>query len=257
MAKKDLTEKITKYIADQYAADPEYPWDELTAFVFRHRENRKWFALVMYVRRELLGIPGKDMVPVMNLKIDDFFFRDMILQEKGILPAYHMNKQHWISVLLDGTVPEAQVKELLDVSFQATAPRRRKKKERGAESWVVPANPKYYDVESAFEKDTIIDWKQGAGIQTGDTVYLYVGAPVSAILYQCKVLETDIPYDYSDKNLTIKALMKIQLLKCYDRKKFTFSVLGEDYGVFAIRGPRRVPNALQSALEEGGKKVCR
>ena len=168
-----------------------------------------------------------------------------------------MNKQHWISVLLDGTVPEAQVKELLDISFQATSPRKRKKKERGSESWVVPANPKYYDVESAFRKDTIIDWKQGAGIQVGDTVYLYVGAPVSAILYQCKVLQTDIPYDYSDKNLTIKALMKIQLLKCYDRKTFTFSVLGKDYGVFAIRGPRRVPNALRCALEEGGTKICR
>ena len=124
-----------------------------------------------------------------------------------------MNKLHWITVLLDGTVPESSVKSLLDISYNATASKRRKKQTRESKEWIIPANPKFYDVEGAFEESNIIDWKQGAGIIKGDTIYMYVAAPVSAILYKCKVLETDIPYDYQDKNLTITALMKIKLLK--------------------------------------------
>ena len=202
----------------------------------------------MEVDRDKLGLSGSGSVSVINLKIDDVFFRDVIIKEAGIMPAYHMNKQHW--VLLDGTVHSSEVEKLIDVSFNATASKRRKKvrEPREPKEWIIPANPKFYDVEAAFAKNSIITWKQGAGIIQGDTVYMYVAAPVSAILYKCRVLETDIPYDYQDKNLSIKALMKIELLKCYDRDAFTFSVLGDEYGIFAIRGPRGVPFSLSEAL---------
>ena len=78
---------------------------------------------------------------------------------------------------------------------------------------------------------------------------MYVGAPVSAVLYKCKVTETNIPYQYQDKNLTISALMKIRLLKRYAPEQFTFEVLKSEYGIYAIRGPRGVPNSLSSALK--------
>ena len=61
--------------------------------------------------------------------------------------------------------------------------------------------------------------------KTGDTVFMYVAVPVSAILYQCKVMESDIPYDYADKDLTIKALMWIKLVKRFPADRFTFDVL--------------------------------
>ena len=73
-------------------------------------------------------------------------------------------------------------------------------------------------------------------------------APVSAILYKCKVLETDIPYEYQDRNLVLKALMKISLMKRYDPEAFTFDVLKEDYGIYAVRGPRGVPYSLSQKL---------
>ena len=84
-----------------------------------------------------------------------------------------------------------------------------------------------------------------------DPAFLYVGAPVSAILYKCKVTETDIPYDFRNKNLTIKALMKIRLLKRYDPGEFTFDVLKSKYNIFAVRGPRGIPNSLSAALNKG------
>ena len=59
----------------------------------------------------------------------------------------------------------------------------------------------------------------------------------------------DIPYQYQDKNLTISALMKIRLLKRYAPEQFTVEVLKSEYGIYAIRGPRGVPNSLSSALK--------
>ena len=96
--------------------------------VFRHSDNRKWFALVMGVRKDKLGLSGEGYVDVMNLKVDDMFLREMLTQQDGIMPAYHMNKQHWISVLLDGTVAEKKIFELIDISFAATASKKSQRK---------------------------------------------------------------------------------------------------------------------------------
>lgn len=240
---------IFDYIKKKYKISPEYPWRrDNTSAVFRHTDNHKWFALVMTVQGSRLGLADNTWTDVINLKIDDLFYRDLVLREEGILPAYHMNKMHWISVLLDGTVPDDQVCELVDISFLATASAKQKEKVRPAKEWIIPSNPRYYDIIHAFDETDIIDWKQGAGIRKGDTVFLYVGAPVSAVLYKCKVTETGIPYQYQDKNLTITALMKIRLLKRYPPEQFTFERLKSEFGIYAVRGPRGIPNSLSAVL---------
>ena len=241
---------VFDYIKKKYKVLPEYPWRKYAGnAVFRHSDNNKWFALVIDVERNKLGFSGSDYVDAINLKVDDMFFRSMIIQEEGIMPAYHMNKMHWITVLLDGSVPAKRVYDLIDMSFMATASAKKKAKFRPPKEWIIPSNPKYYDSVHAFDNTDIIDWKQGAGIRKGDTVYMYIGAPVSAVLYKCKVIETDIPYKFENKYLTIKALMKIQLLKRYEPDRFTFEVLKEKYGIYAVRGPRGIPNSLSAALK--------
>ena len=242
---------VFDYIKKKYKVLPEYPWRRYDSnAVFRHNDNKKWFALVMEMQRDKLGFSGTEYVDVVNLKIDDMFFRDMIIRENGILPAYHMNKMHWITVLLDGTVAEEKIFELIDMSFLATASAKKKEKVRPPKEWIIPSNPKYYDIIHAFDNTDVIDWKQGAGIKKGDMIFMYVGAPVSAILYKCKVTETNIPYQYQDKNLTITALMKIKLLRRYDPSQFTFDVLKSEYGIYAVRGPRGISNSLSEALEK-------
>ena len=241
---------VFDYIKKKYHVLPEYPWRKYDSnAVFRHTDNKKWFALVMDVQGNKLGLSGSEYIDVVNLKMDDLFFRDIIIKEDGIMPAYHMNKIHWVTVLLNGMVPEKRVLELIDMSFLATASAKKKEKVRPPKEWIIPSNPKYYDIIHAFDETDTIDWKQGAGIKMGDTVFMYVGAPVSAVLYKCKVTETNIPYQYQDKNLTISALMKIRLLKRYAPEQFTFEVLKSEYGIYAIRGPRGVPNSLSSALK--------
>ena len=248
-----LRKKVFEYIKKKYQVSPEYPWkrDETSA-VFRHSDNNnKWFALCMKVSRDKLGLGSYEDTDVLNLKMDDLILREILIREGGVYPAYHMSKMHWITVILDGSVPEDKVFDLVDSSFMATASAKKKEKIRPPKEWIIPSNPKYYNVIQAFEDAEEIDWKQGRGIKTGDTVFLYVGAPVSAILYKCQVTETDIPYDFRNKNLTIKALMKIRLLKRYDPGEFTFDVLKSKYNIFAVRGPRGIPNSLSAALNKG------
>ena len=244
-----MRETVFAYIKKKYKISPEYPWAKYDSnAVFRHSDNKKWFVLVMGVERNKLGLSDAGYVDVIDLKIDDMMFRDMLLQKEGILPGYHMNKDHWVTVLLDGTVEENMIYDLIDASFLATASKKKKGKTRPPKEWIIPANPKYYDIEHAFDNEDIIDWKQSSSIKVGDTVFMYVAAPISAILYKCKVVEADIPYDYQDKNLTINTLMKIKLLQKYDSKKFTFDKLKKDYGIYAVRGPRGVPNSLSHEL---------
>lgn len=113
--------------------------------------------------------------------------------------------------------------------------------------WIVPANPKYYDIINAFNKTDTIIWKQSNNIWAGDIVYLYVAAPISAILYKCEVLETDIPYEYKDKNVAMKKVMKIKLLKRYKQDEFTFEKLNK-YGIEWVRGPRGLKDILSKDL---------
>ncbi len=124
----DMKEELFKYIKKKYKAEPEYLWHQYPDYaVFRHADNNKWFALVAPVERnKLAGLEGEEVVDIINVKVDDIFFRDMLIKEEGIVPAYHMNKQHWVTILLDGTVPEQRIHDLLQMSFDATAPKKKK-----------------------------------------------------------------------------------------------------------------------------------
>lgn len=246
---KSLREDVIKYIKKKYQADLEHLWKSYPDYIiFRHDDNNKWFAAVMDVDRDKLGLSGENRVDVLNVKLDDMMFKEMLLRDTGYLPAYHMSKDYWISVLLDGTVPFEEISGLIDISFDVTASTKKKEKSRPPKDWIVPANPKFYDIIHAFDKEDIITWKQSSSIKVGDTIYMYVAAPVSAILYKCKAVEVDIPYNYSDKNLTITKLMKIELLKRYDPELLTFERLKEEFGIYAVRGPRGVPNSLKKFL---------
>lgn len=245
-----MRKQICSYVKEKYSAGPEFLWARYPdCAVFRHADNRKWFGIIMDVRRNRLGLEGDGITDVLNVKLSDPMFADFLARQPGYCRAYHMSRGSWVSVLLDGSVPFEDICRLIDESYLATASKEKKKKIRPPKEWIIPANPKYYDIEHAFDAQTEIRWKQGAGIRTGDTVYMYVAAPVSAVLYKCTVTETDIPCEIiRDGVLRIKSLMKIRLEKRYPPDEFTFEILGRDYDIFAVRGPRGIPESLSGDL---------
>ena len=243
-----LRQKVIDYAKETYHTTPDKPWPRFPENeVLRHDDNRKWYGLLMTVDYEKLGVKGDGSVDVLNVKCDPIIGFSLRAMD-GILPAYHMNHTEWISILLDGTVPIEEIFPLLDMSYSMTASKKKKEKIRGPKEWILPANPKYYDVEHAFDHTDEIEWKQSNNIKVGDTIYLYVTAPVSAILFRCKAIKVDIPCNYESEDLTIRKLVRVKLEKRYRPDEFPFSVLKE-YGVNAIRGPRSVPHSLSEELK--------
>ena len=120
-------EELEAYILNHYSTEPDYPWaDTPRAAVFRHAGNRKWFALMMEVPRDKLGLAGAEKLDIVNFKCDPILISSL-RGETGIFPAYHMNKASWITVALDGSVQAKTIELLLDVSYELTKPKIRRK----------------------------------------------------------------------------------------------------------------------------------
>lgn len=111
---------LHNYIEETYGVTGEYPFaKDAATCVFRHQSNRKWFAVIMEISRNKLGLSGDSLIPVVNVKCDTRLIGSF-RQEKGIFPAYHMSKAHWLTLTLDGTADEEKMKFLLDMSYELT-----------------------------------------------------------------------------------------------------------------------------------------
>ena len=122
----DQANRITDLILKKYGVSPDFPWDESphrTSGVFRHKDNGKWFGLIMRIGRgKLLKNGERNLVDVLNLKIDPKE-GEGIRSSYGVFEAYHMNHKSWISVLLDDSLSDCSVMELVDRSFILTSER--------------------------------------------------------------------------------------------------------------------------------------
>ena len=121
-------EELTVYIFDEYSVEPDHPFpmDDVSS-VFRHIDNRKWFALVMNVPYRTLGIAKDGDVDILNIKCDPLVIGSL-RGKAGFLPAYHMNKDKWITILLDGSAEKEEIIPLLAMSYSMTASKIRKRK---------------------------------------------------------------------------------------------------------------------------------
>ena len=112
-------QEFLTYCLSTNGTSPDYPFDEdFETAVLRHTDNRKWYAIVMKVSRCKFGFDSDELIDVVNLKLPTEMFGSFGAAD-GVYPAYHMNKLHWISVLLPDA-PEDMVHFLVNVSFEAT-----------------------------------------------------------------------------------------------------------------------------------------
>ena len=115
-----MKDKIFIYAKEKYNTEPEYLWKSSPdSAVLRHRRNRKWYGLVMLVPKEKLGLKGSGDVWVLNVKATGDTI-EQIPDSSGFFLGYHMNKKHWMSILLDGTVPSKVLYKYLDISYKLT-----------------------------------------------------------------------------------------------------------------------------------------
>ena len=120
-------QSFLKHCLNTYGTSPDYPFDDLLeTAVLRHRDNRKWYAIVMRVSRRKFGFDSNEVIDVVNLKIPTEMFGSFGAAD-GVYPAYHMNKLHWISVFLPDA-PDDIIQFLVNVSFEETKDKRKRKK---------------------------------------------------------------------------------------------------------------------------------
>ena len=113
-------QELTAYLTEIYSCAGEYLFAQYPNFqVFRHTQNQKWFAVLMDIPRKNLGLTGDGEISVVNLKCDTRLIGSFRM-EPGIFPGWHMNKAHWLSVALDGTVVDEKIKFLVDMSYELT-----------------------------------------------------------------------------------------------------------------------------------------
>ena len=122
---------VIAYVHERYSTEPEYPWMDEN-YIFRHRDNRKWFAIGMRIQYARLGLARDGIADVINVKCGPFLM-GAYRGQSGILPGYHMNKDNWITILLDGTAEDHTIKELLQISYDLTGRKTKTKRHPEAE----------------------------------------------------------------------------------------------------------------------------
>jgi len=116
-------EDIFSYVKDEYGTKPDYTWDKFPNYaILRHDSNEKWYGLIMDVSTDKLDIENEEdgeVIDVLNVKCEKELVHGLI-DHKEIVPAYHMDKENWISIVLKNVSSKEKVFEKIDDSFQLT-----------------------------------------------------------------------------------------------------------------------------------------
>jgi len=174
----------------------------------------------------------EDYIEVLDIHIDKAKSKELIDYE-SIFPGFHMNKDSWITIILDKNTKLKETYKLIDDSYQMTVK---------SGSYIVPSNINMFDVVSYVEKNKTFVWyKQPKEMKVGDLVYIYVGAPYSQILYKCEVTKVNLKI-YSERD------MELRLIKKYNNNEYTYNFLKE-HGCSFIRTPRSIPESVAKLLK--------
>ena len=289
----DQPNRIAGLVADEFAVEPDNPFDKIdNAGVFRHPASGKWFALIMKVQRGRLDYSGKSepshrsehreglsprdpgkLIEALNIKIDPDSL-DSLLEEPGLHRCYHMNKKQWITVVLDETVADERVMELIRESFIRTmGPQDRQVRLSDAAGsaltsgfargyWIIPSNPRMFDVGAGFDAGGgVLTWHHRIHVKPGDIVYIYQTEPVASIMWKCEVIDCEAgpgakkAGSRRTENNTEKSanrctrIMYLKRLRSYEKGQYPRSWMNEHGIKKTVRGQRRAPVELVQALE--------
>lgn len=115
--KSRQAKEVISYVRDTYGDELEYLWQKFpNNAVVRRKDNQKWYAALLTVSRRKLGFHSAENVEILDLRMTP---DDIEKQVDGIkiLPGYHMNKKHWITICLDGSVPIDDICRKIDESY--------------------------------------------------------------------------------------------------------------------------------------------
>lgn len=104
-------QEIIKYCTELLGTFEDYPFpDDNITVAMKHTKNKKWFALMMEVKGKLY----------LNVKTNPDYSDMLRSTYDYIIPAYHMNKEHWNTIIVSDNADEKIIKELIRQSYELT-----------------------------------------------------------------------------------------------------------------------------------------
>ncbi len=114
------TNRITKFIFEEYKDKPNFEWENAPRFAtFKNKDTNKWYGLIMNIDASKINNKTRGEVEIINIKLDPEEI-NTLLQKEGFYPAYHMNKKNWISIILDDTLLDNEIIPLIKESYSYT-----------------------------------------------------------------------------------------------------------------------------------------
>lgn len=238
--------RIAERIMERYGDKPNFEWPEYPhGASFRFRDKGCWYAIVMNTDCGRFEKDKSGEIEILEVRLTQDKIK-RLLSEEGFYPQYGMNR-NWISIVMNDLLSDDFIMELVAESYDYVCG------DRAFNEWIVPANATYYDVCGEFESNDITIWKQSTNLRAGDYLYLYVTAPVSAMKYRCRVIETNIPYEYEDQNTRMSYVCRVHVLNRYPDDRYPLEVLSR-HGIKSVRGPRHLTKSLSAYIAENGDK---
>ena len=111
------SESVIEYARNTYGDELEFLWEKSPKnAILRRKDNRKWYAALLTVSKSKLGAFPDEEIEVLDLRAAPEAIPDMV-DGKRVFAGYHMNKKHWITLPLDGTLPAEEICAMLDTSY--------------------------------------------------------------------------------------------------------------------------------------------
>ena len=121
--------KILKMVEELAGATVDTPFEsDRDILIFRHGKNGKWFGALLNAPRRAVDLAGGGTARVLNVKCDPMLAEILKQNFADIVSAYHMNKLHWISLRVEGDLPEEEWEKLIRLSYTLTLPKCRRAK---------------------------------------------------------------------------------------------------------------------------------
>lgn len=111
------SESVIEYARNAYGDELEFLWEKSPKnAILRRKDNRKWYAALLTISKSKLGAFPDEEIEVLDLRAAPEAIPDMV-DGKRVYAGYHMNKKHWITLPLDGTLPAEEICAMLDTSY--------------------------------------------------------------------------------------------------------------------------------------------
>ena len=116
--KANYTKEIVAYVKNKYGDELEFLWEKSPKnAVVRRKSSNKWYAVILTIPKRKIGLESDEVIEVINLHNIPKEIEKLI-DYKRYFPAYHMNKKHWCTICLDGTIELKEIYKKIDISYE-------------------------------------------------------------------------------------------------------------------------------------------